>query len=707
MQIIQNIREKGTAIVIGVIALSLIGFILMDANLGSSRNSASGNSTIGKINGEAIDTKEYSEKIKLIEDQYGGRVSGAQTNMIRQNAWDQLVAEKVLMAEFEKLGLSFSPKELSTIMFSEDAPQSLKQAFTDKTTGQYDISKVQQWWQTAKKSKGEQRDAIESQVVEPIKIQSLYTKYSSLIAAAGYYPTWMKEKERAENKAFANISYVAVPYTVINDSLVKVSDQEITDFLNKHKVQYNQEGGRQISYIAFSANPSGADTLKTIESVVALKSAFATDTNATNFLARNMSNMDYKDAYTVKSKLPAAQKDTLASLATNAVYGPYLDGKNFIVAKMIASRQLPDSVKCRHILIGTKDPQTGQLTLSDSIAKKRIDSIEAAIKGGEDFNKLVLQYSDDQGSKQKKGEYDFSSDQTLAKEFYETVFFGTTGDKKVVHTDFGWHYIEVLNQKNFEPAFKIAYLSREVIASDETVNAASTKANKLSGEARDSKAVDAYLIKNSGLQKIDVPTIIKENDYQLGALRDARQLIRWAFGAKEGEVSEPFNIDDQFVVAAVTKILSEGLPDVKTIRPQVEYLVKNEKKAAQIKAKLKASSTLESAATAYQQQVGTAGADSSITFSAQIINGIGQEPKVIGAAFNKTYQSKVSEPIAGNNGVYLVKVNSVGNKSADSAEELAKQASDRARTLSQQINSGWFESLKKLATIKDDRSKTF
>ena len=707
MQIIQNIREKGTAIVIGVIALSLIGFILMDANLGSSRNSASGNSTIGKINGVAINTKEYSEKVKLIEDQYGGRVSGAQTNMIRQNAWDQLVAEKVLMAEFEKLGLSFSPKELSTIMFSEDAPQSLKQAFTDKTTGQYDISKVQQWWQTAKKSKGEQRDAIESQVVEPIKIQSLYTKYSSLIAAAGYYPTWMKERERAENKGFANISYVAVPYTVINDSLVKVSDQEITDFLTKHKAQYNQEGGRQISYIAFSANPSGADTLKTIESVVSLKSAFATDTNATNFLARNTSNIDYKDVYTVKSKLSAAQKDTLASLATNATYGPYLDGKNFIVAKMIASRQLPDSVKCRHILIGTKDPQSGQITLSDSIAKKRIDSIEIAVKGGEDFNKLVLQYSDDQGSKQKKGEYDFSSDQSLAKEFYETVFYGNTGDKKVVHTDFGWHYIEVLSQKNFEPAFKIAYLSREVIASDETVNAASTKANKLSGEARDSKAVDAYLTKNSGLQKIDVPTIIKENDYQLGALRDARQLVRWAFGAKEGEVSEPFNIDDQFVVAVVTKILSEGLPDVKTIRPQVEYLVKNEKKAAQIKTKLKTASTLESAATAYQQQVGTAGADSSITFSAQIINGIGQEPKVIGAAFNKTYQSKISEPIAGNNAVYLVKVNSIGNKPADSVEELAKQASDRARSLSQQINSGWFESLKKLAIIKDDRSKTF
>jgi len=160
MQIIQNIREKGTAIVIGVIALSLIGFILMDANLGSNRNNASGSNTIGKINGESIDSKEFTDKVKQIEDQYGGRVSGAQTNMIRQNAWDQLVAEKVLIAEFEKLGLTFSPKELSSIMFSNDAPQSLKQAFTDKATGQYDIVKVQQWWQTAKKYKGEQREAV-------------------------------------------------------------------------------------------------------------------------------------------------------------------------------------------------------------------------------------------------------------------------------------------------------------------------------------------------------------------------------------------------------------------------------------------------------------------------------------------------------------------------------------------------------------------
>ena len=110
MQIIQNIRDKGAAIVIGVIALSLIGFILMDANLGGNR-SKMGSQTIGKINGEAIDNKDYAAKVKQIEDQYGGRVSGAQIYQVRQTAWDQMVAEKVLTSEFEKLGLTFSPKE--------------------------------------------------------------------------------------------------------------------------------------------------------------------------------------------------------------------------------------------------------------------------------------------------------------------------------------------------------------------------------------------------------------------------------------------------------------------------------------------------------------------------------------------------------------------------------------------------------------------
>lgn len=709
MQIIQNIREKGAAIVIGVIALSLIGFILMDAKPGSRGGIFSGNqsTSIGKVNGESIEYNEFNAKVKQAEEQYGGRINGTQVYEVRQSVWDQIVAEKVLVKEFEKLGLSFSPKEMSSIMFSNDAPYALKQAFSDKTTGQYDIAKVQEWWQQAKKSKGEQRDAIESQIVEPMKLQAQYNKYNSMIAASAYYPTWMQQKDIAESKNFANISYVAVPYNVISDSTVKVSDEEIMDYMGKHKGIYKQDGGRYLSYISFSANPSAADTLKSLDAVSILKTPLLADTNAKAFVARNMSSINYYDGFTLKSKLAMVQKDSIAALPTGSVFGPYLDGGSFVLAKMIGMRQMADSVKVRHILVSTKDPQTGQPLLEDSIAKKRIDSIAVAINGGANFNEMVIKYSDDKGSKDKGGEYDFTSTQfgSLAKEFAETIFYGSTGDKKVVHTDFGWHYIEVLNQKNFEAAYKVAYVAKQILATDETVNTASSKATKLSGEARDAKTLETYITKN-GIQKVDIPDLTKQNDYRLGGLQDARQLIKWAFEAKQGEVSEPFSIEDQFVVAVVNKVQPEGLPDPKAARPMVELTIRNLKKSEQITKKLATVSTLDAAAAAYNVQIGNAGADSTLTFSSQIINGVGNEPKLIGASFNKAFQTKVSEPIIGTNGVYVIKVNSVGNKPADTPEMLVLQADQRTKGLVQQL-SGWFESLKKTAEIKDNRSKQF
>ncbi len=710
MQIIQKIRDKGAAIVIGVIALSLIGFILMDANLGANRSSTGNGATVGEINGSPVDSKDYQDRIKQIEDQYGGRMSGPQLYYIRQNAWDQMVTEKVLNTEFEKLGLVFSPKELTSIIFSNDAPQTLKQAFTNKTTGQYDIAKVQEWWQNAKKSKGEQRDALEKQIVEPVMFQALVNKYSSMIAASAYYPSWLKEKEAKEATTFANVSYVAIPYSTITDSTIKVTDDDITSYVSKHAAMYKQDGGRLLSYVAFSAIANAADTAAALSGVENLKNAFSADTNAKVFLTVNASAKPFEDVYVPKSKLTMAQKDTIASLPKDATFGPYIDGSDFVIAKMIGTKTLPDSIKCRHILIGTADRQTGQALMTDSAAKKRADSVELAINSGANFDELEAKYSTDEAAHKDKGVMTFDvatiqDKEKFAAEFGEFLMNEKGETRKVIKTGFGYHYIEILEKKNPQTTYKIAYLAKEISASEETINAASAQASKLSAEARDIKALDAYVAKNH-LQKVDVPNLIKESDFQLGGLQDAREIVRWAFGAKAGDVSETqFKSGEQFIVGAVDKIVPAGLPDAKSARPMTELLVRNQKKAEQIKTKLTATPTLESAAAAYSKTVAIAGADSSLTFTSTIINEIGQEPKVIGAAFNKAYQAKASEPIVGTSGVYVIKVNSTGTKATDTPEVAAQKESDRKKALAQQVNSGWFEALKKLSVIKDERSK--
>jgi peptidyl-prolyl cis-trans isomerase D len=139
-------------------------------------------------------------------------------------------------------------------------------------------------------------------------------------------------------------------------------------------------------------------------------------------------------------------------------------------------------------------------------------------------------------------------------------------------------------------------------------------------------------------------------------------------------------------------------------RSGAEAIIRNQKKADIIIAKL--GSTLESAAAAYSKQVLVAGADSTITISSKIINGIGPEPKLIGAAFNKENQTKVSAPIAGTSAVYVIKVNGIQTKAETTAEQKAAQLAARTGAIRQQA-SNWFEALRKQADIKDSRSKYF
>jgi peptidyl-prolyl cis-trans isomerase D len=715
MQIIQTIRDKGAAVVIAVIALSLIGFLLMDANSGTKGRGGgffgSLSNSVGKVNGEPVEKALFDEKFNQADanaeqqaQQYGGKPEAGQ---LRQQVWDNIVGLKIFSAEAKKLGIGFTSKELNSLFFSNEQGNPFLQAgagFTDPATGRLDAGKVSQKIGEMKKAKGKEGDSY-NQMTEQIKDGSIYAKYSALLNASAYYPGWMQEKEKSDNKKFANISYVAVPYNVIGDSTIKVSDGEIESYVQKHKNQFKQEAGRMISYVTFSQLPSSEDSAKTKEIVAGLKESFITETNTKAFIARNTSSIEFDSNYLPKSRISSLAIDTIIKQPAGTVYGPYVDGANYVLAKVLGTKTLPDSSKARHILIPTADPQTGQQIMEDSIAKKKADSIFTAIKGGADFAVMAKQFGTD-GTKDKGGDLGFFGfSAPMVEEFNQAIFGKPVGTKEVIRTRFGYHVIEITGEKGSMPAYKIAFMAKEIFSSDVTIGNANNNATKLSGQ-KSGKDFDAYVAKN-GLQKVSWPTIVKENDYQVGQLRDARGLVRWVFEAKKGDVSEPFNINDQFVVVTIDKVQDEGTQDVKAARQMVEGVIRNKKKAEAIIKTLGATPTLESAATAYKQQVLTAGVDSSITFNSQIIPNLGQEPKVIGASFNAANQTKVSAPIEGNTGVFVIKVNSIGEKSADTPEAEAQRKIQQTTNLRNQAAAGWLEGLKNQATIKDNRNKYY
>lgn len=708
MQIIQSIRDKGAVLIIVVIALSLIGFILMDARSGSN-GGGNTSSVVGKVNGEEIDITEFNKRAAQEESkkaqETGKQPSGAEVLGIREQLWNQMVAEKVFYNEAEKIGIELTPKELSALLMSNDQsnPFMREQGMMDPATGKLDVTKAQEALANIKKFKGEQREAVDAQIIEPLKLTTAVAKYGGMLSAAAYYPTWMQQRDAAEAKSFSTISFVGINYAEISDSLVTVTDKDINDYTAKRKELFKQEAGRTISYLSFSQLPTAADSMKAREMTEELKASFAADTNSAAFVARNTSAIDFTDEFLPLSKINSTAKDTIVRQGTGVVYGPYTDGPNYSLAKVIGSKTLPDSVKARHILIGVNDQQTGQPIRTDSAAKKLGDSILTAIKGGADFAALALQFSAD-GSRDKGGDLGTFGYGTMVPEFNTFSFTKAVGDKEVVRTQFGYHVIDIISQKDFKPAYKIAYVAKPIIPSDETINAASLAASKAAAN-KNSKELNDYAAKN-GLRMIEMPATIKENDFTVGGMQDARSLVRWAFEAKKGDVSDPIGIGNDFIVATVNKIYKEGTQDATTARAGAEAAVRNIKKADMIVAKLGGGPSLESAAAAYNKTVTIAGADSSITMASRIINGIGNEPKVIGAAFNKANQAKASGPIVGTTGVYVIKVNGIMQKADASPEEKANATAARINALRQQAGN-WFEALKKQAEIKDNRSKFF
>ncbi|MCX6294417.1 MAG: SurA N-terminal domain-containing protein [Sphingobacteriales bacterium] len=192
MQIIQSIRDKGAAIVIGVIALSLIGFILMDAKQGSNQLFSSQSNEVGEINGQSISLAEFNTKVKAAEDnqaqQTGQRPSGAQTYQIREQVWNRMLDENIIFSEAKKLGIEFTGKELSTILLSNDPSNPLLQdpSLKDSITGKLDFNKTKDALNNIKKLKGEQKDAINSQLIEPLVLNTTFAKYTALLNSSNF-----------------------------------------------------------------------------------------------------------------------------------------------------------------------------------------------------------------------------------------------------------------------------------------------------------------------------------------------------------------------------------------------------------------------------------------------------------------------------------------------------------------------------------------
>jgi len=684
MAVIQTIRNKYGKIAGAVIAIALIGFIISDARNGSFGSMLGGRDTnVMKINGTKIDPKDYQVRLKEYETLYimfnkGRPLDEATRAQMNEQVVQNTVYETVVAEECDKLGIITTEEEKKNLIYGENPDPLVRQfqiegqpVFINQQTNSFDPQYVKYFEKQLAEDPQrvdpngkvrEQWEAMKSYVVRMSRVN----KYNQLFGGSVYAPSYMAKKLVNDQNSQAAIKYVKVPFATIADADVKVTDDDIKAYMKAHAATYTSEQpSRSIEYVSFDIIPAAADSARALDALAQIKADFATAKDNKSFVNNKSDDQNsFNEAFVNKRTFMSRYADTIMGMPVGEIYGPYYENGGFKLTKIIERKTLPDSVKCRHILVRTSGQ--GKEIMSDSAAQARIDSAIAEIKAGVKFDSVVAKYSDDEGSKNKGGESWFTLQQrpTISKEFGDFVFDGKTGETKQVKVKndnyAGIHYIEILEQKGTGPAIQLATISKILAPSDSTVNAIYGKANEFAGKNATGPEFDAAVKKQNYDKRLG--DNVRINNFSIPGLGPSREIIRWMYDHKLNDVSGVFQLGDQrYVVAKLAAIQDKGLQEITAAnRPMLEQRVRDEKKAEAITKKYAGAGSLDAIAQGSGQTVQQS--DSVNLYNG--VPGMGQEPRVTGYTFNQSFQpNTVSPGIKGMGGVYFI---TVLNRSANS-----------------------------------------
>jgi peptidyl-prolyl cis-trans isomerase D len=703
MALIQKIRGMSGLVLILMFTaiISFIGMLIMqDANPGGGSNSSlfGSGTTVAKVAGQSLEMKDLERIAEMKYRSNGGDLQ------VRNGLFNAFVENALITKEAAATGLGVCKDELLDLEFGQNISPAImqNQAFANPQTGQVDISQLQQIQKAIKENtmpiEGKKYWAeIEKEVIK----DRLQAKLTNLITKGSYTPSWAVDESYKELTEPIDLQLVKVPFTNVEDKDAAITDSDIEAYIKDNKGRFMaEEETRTLNFVSFDVTPSVADSNKMRERLYKLKSEFTTTKTDSLFAVSNGGG--YSDQYANKDGL-GALKDSVGSSSIGTVFGPYVEGKSFMVAKVIDRRSAPDSVRSRHILI------------KGGNAQKTADSLKAIVEANPGaWDSLNLKFSTDQTAQMKGGDLDYQPQGKFVAEFNNLIFYkAVPGKYYTVASQFGVHIVQVTGVKagKNETRYKMAFVREAIMPSAETDRAAREKADALLAS---SKSLED-LKKNAAAQNLPlVPApACRENDAQLGAFGAAtgvRQLIRWAYSSAAGDRNkevvsiqqqgEPFV--SQYVVAGLKNVQPKGLQTVANLREQLTPMVRNRKKGEILKAKIGTVSDLNALASQFNSKIDTA---VGVTFNANFVPNLGQEPKVMGVAFSTPVNS-ISAPIVGESAVCVVKVVNkltLTNSPVDK-NVLRQQASN---TIKQMARGFVLKALRKENDITDNRSKFF
>lgn len=695
MATLEKIRNRAGVLVAVVIGLALLAFILGDllSSGGSLFNRAQ--MEVAKIGGTSIPFEMLQAKIdesENLQKMFSNQLSlDEQTVLrIREQVWQDLVRTYTMEDQYKKLGLSIHPDELFDMVQGRNIHPIIQQQFSDPNTGQLNKEFITMF---LKNMDQDPRSKTYWLFLEQeIQKDRLFNKYFNLITKGLYVTSVQAQRALEDRTKKVNFDYTLVAYSSIPDSSISVEGKEIKNYYKSHLSEYKQTASRDIEYVVFPIQPSESDRQAAEEWINKMKDEFLLADDPNQYVTLN-SDSPLDSKYYKESELTDEMGKWAFSAKVGESYGPTFDGNSYKITRLVNVKMLPDSVKARHILISPK----AQNQEAVAKAKATADSLLNVIKRGGSWDDLASRFSDDPGSKDKGGDLGWFPGGVMVKNFDEAAFNLPKNEVKVVETNYGFHILQVTDRGKESRKVQLATLERKVVPSSTTSQRIYSEASQFALSNRTYEqfktAADAKKLTRR------VASNLLANDQNIAGLESPREVIRWAFKAEEGDVSNVFELANMYVVASLTAARSEGVAPLKQVVADVRTKVIRDKKAEKLAARvsdaLKGASDIFSVAGKLNGKVEHA---ENVTFSSFTLPYAGFEPAVIGVA-SVSSEGKLQGPVNGNAGVYVLAVTSIVTDQGDAGMEKLRLAN----TYQSRAYYEAFEALKSKIGIVDKR----
>ncbi|MDR0429909.1 MAG: SurA N-terminal domain-containing protein [Tannerellaceae bacterium] len=660
MATLEKIRNKAGLLVI-VVGVALFAFIIGDFLNSSSTFFRQNQEKIAEVNGHVINIQEYQNRIDEMTEFY--KMQSGNTNLpeeymvqIRQSVYDSMVQEILLSEVMDKLGMTVSPEELFDMVQGENISPLLQQnqMFQNPETGMFDKMALLDFLKAIDDDNINSLPPDQQAQLLPyktfwlfmernIKLQRMEQKYTALLGKAISANALEAKEAFNETAVSANIAYAMQSYSTIPDSAVSVSKSELEKLYNQRKESYKQPETKVIKYIAVNIVPSEDDYTKASSEIEQIKEELASAENVTEIVNEN-SDVPYTNTFLSENALDAEVKQFATTAAVGDLYGPVFENDRYRVLKLVDKTVAPDSVKVDHIMIAN----TGR---DEALA----DSLLNVLKSGGDFAAIAREYSVDQAA-QNGGEVGWLTEIGariyVNEDFKEGVFSAPLNELRRMKSLYGIHIYKITEKTANINKYKVAQVDMNVSPSSKTYSNIYNELNQFISNNQDIDKIDDAA-REAGYN-IRTNVSLTANDQTVEMIGQSRQVVRWAFQNKKGDISDIFECDNKFVVAALQGTMPEGYRSLAAVESILKTEIAAEKKGQMIADELKAKNL--TSLDAYAQAMSTA-IDSVgfVNFSTRRITGIGAEPK-LNAMVSLAEAGQLSSPVVGDNGVYVFQV---------------------------------------------------